>query len=342
MRFGKLAAVLMACGLGFTATADQIKLANGSTIIGTSEQVFEGKVKIKTDFAGDLTIDQAKIEYVKTDADVNMATATGKSQGKLSEATPLAGISALWPIGAADPTLPKPPEGRKWKYEASIDITGKTGNTNKSSQGAAFKATMTGPVDRLLLYVSGAHSREQTGDNKSVTTEKEYIFGADYEHRIAESSHTWYVRSEYEDDEINDLDPSITSAAGYGWYAVDKDDVKVRFRLGLTHTYKRFDSTDDTDSSIGAEANYHHEIKIDEFLMFKKLGTLVTDLTYNPSFEDRDDYRILHESSLSMPLGGSKFWVLKIGVTNDYRNSVAKDKERLDTTYFAKLVLTWE
>ena len=47
MRFGRLAAVLMACGLGFTATADQIKLANGSVIVGTVEQVFEGKVKSK-------------------------------------------------------------------------------------------------------------------------------------------------------------------------------------------------------------------------------------------------------------------------------------------------------
>ena len=337
MRFGKLAAVLMACGLGFTATADQIKLANGSTIIGTVEQIFEGKVKIKTDFAGDLTIDQTKIESVKTDADVNMATATGKSQAKLSEATPVAGISALWPMGAADPTLPKPPEGRKWKYEASIDITGKTGNTEKASQGAGFKATMTGPVDRLLLYVNGVHSREN-----HVTTEKEFIFGADYEHRIAESSHTWYVRSEYEYDKINDLDPSITTAAGYGWYAIDKEDVKVRFRLGLTHIYKHYASDRDTDSSMGAEANYHHEIKIDEFLMLKKLGTLVTDITYTPAFEDFQDYRILHESSLSMPLGGSKFWVLKIGVTNDYHNQVAPEKERMDTTYFAKLVLTWE
>ena len=178
MRFGRLAAVLMACGLGFTATADQIKLTNGSTIIGSVEQVFEGKVKIKTDFAGDLTIDQVKIESIKTDADVNLATATGKSQAKLSEATPVAGISALWPMGAADPTLPKPPEGRKWKYEASIDITGKTGNTEKASQGAGFKATMTGPEDRLLLYVNGVHSREN-----HATTEKEFIFGADYEHR---------------------------------------------------------------------------------------------------------------------------------------------------------------
>lgn len=335
MRLGRLAAVFMACGL--VATADQIKLQNGSVLIGTVEQVFEGKVKVKTDFAGELTIDQAKIASITTDSSVNLATASGKSQAKLSESTPVAGVSALWPLGAADPTLPKPPEGRKWKYEASIDITGKTGNTEKASQGAGFKATMTGPEDRLMLYINGKHSREN-----HVTTDKEFIFGADYERRIAESSHSWYVRSEYEYDKIDGLDPAITSAAGYGWYVVDKDDVKVRLRLGLSHIYKHYVGDRDTDSSIGGEVNYHHEIKIDEFLSLQKLGTLVTDVTYTPSFEDKDDFRIYHESSLSMPLGGSKFWVLKIGVTNDYYNIVDKDKDRLDTTYFAKLVLTWE
>ena len=335
MRLGKAAAILMACGL-CAVTADQVKLTDGSVLNGSVEQVFEGKVKVKTDFAGELTIDQAKIASITTDADVNVATADGKTQSKLSEGT-LAGVAAVWPLGAADPTLPKPPEGRKWKYEASVDISGKTGNTQKANQGAGFKATMTGPEDRLALYISGKHAREN-----HVTNEKEFIFGADYERRIAESSHTWYVRSEYEYDKYNDLDPAITSAAGYGWYVVDKDDVKVRLRLGLTHLYKDYVSDRDTDSDIGGEAAYHHEIKVKKFLFCENFGDLVTDVTYTPAFEDMDDYRILHESSLAMPLGGSKFWVLKLGVTNDYYNKVAPGNRHMDTTYFLKLVLNWE
>ena len=123
---------------------------------------------------------------------------------------------------------------------------------------------------------------------------------------------------------------------------MDKDDVKIRLRAGITHLYKDYVSDRDSDSKVGLDANYHHEIKIDKFLLCEKLGSLVTDVTYTPTFEDMKDYRILHESSLSMPLGGSKFWVLKLGVTNDYYNIVARGKEHMDTTYFLKLVLTWE
>ena len=344
MRLGKVLASMAAIGI-CAVYADEIKLADGSVINGTVQQVFDGKVKIKTAFAGDLEIDQKNVSYIKTDAPVNVATANGKVTGKLGEdglqgqdaPVALGSITAVWPEGAADPTLPKPPEGRKWKYEATVDIAGKTGNTEKSSFGAGFKATLEGPEDKLLLYINGKHARES-----HVTTEKEVVGGADFERRIAESRHSWYVRGEYEYDRINDLDPSITAAAGYGLYAVDKEDVKIRLRAGISYVYKDYYSDRKSEDSFGADLSYHHELKLKKFLKLENIGDLITDITYTPSFEDGDDYRIYHETSLSMPLGGSKIWALRLGVSNDYYSKVAPGRKHLDTTYFAKLVLTWD
>ncbi len=344
MRLGRILASMAAIGI-CAVTADEIKLADGSVINGTVQQVFDGKVKIKTAFTGVLEIDQKNVTYIKTDADVNVATATGKTRGKLGEdglqgdGSPIAlgSINAIWPDGAADPTLPKPPEGRKWKYEATVDITGKTGNTEKATFGAGFKATLEGPQDKLLLYINGKHAREN-----HVTTEKEVVGGADFERRIMESRHSWYTRAEYEYDRINDLDPSITAAAGYGIYAVDKEELKVRLRAGISYVYKDYISDRKNDESFGLDINYHHELKLKKLLMLENIGDLITDVTYTPSLEDMDDYRIYHETSLSMPLGGSKVWALRIGVSNDYYNKVAPGRKRLDTTYFAKLVLTWD
>lgn len=335
------ASVLLACAAG--VFADQVKLNDGSVINGSVKQILDGKVTISTKFAGDIVIGSADVSSIVTDAKINAATANGKAAGVFGAdgfkadggaAVALSDVTAAWLDGAEDPTLPK---GRKWAYEASVDISGKTGNSEKANFGAGIKATMTGPKDRLALYLNGKHSRDN-----HVTTDKEVIAGADYERRINESRHTLYGRGEYEYDEINDLDPSITLASGYGIYAVDKEDFKVRLRLGVSYLYKDYISDRESDSSVGLDANYHHELKVKKFLGCENLGSLVTDVTYSPAFEDMNDYRLYHESALSMPLGGSKYWVLRIGVSNDYHNRVSIGRDHLETTYFAKLVLTWE
>jgi hypothetical protein len=58
--------------------------------------------------------------------------------------------------------------------------------------------------------------------------------------------------------------------------------------------------------------------------------------------EDLADWRAFHESALDVPLAGPGNWRLRLGVTNDYYSLPAPGKERLDTVYFARLVLSWE
>ena len=78
------------------------------------------------------------------------------------------------------------------------------------------------------------------------------------------------------------------------------------------------------------------------FPEIKDWTKLVSDITYAPSFEDFGDYRVYHESSFEMPLGKSDFWKLRLGVSNEYNSLVVKGNDRLDTTYFSRLVLSWE
>ncbi len=76
---------------------------------------------------------------------------------------------------------------------------------------------------------------------------------------------------------------------------------------------------------------------------FTPLAPPITDISYLPLFDDMmDNYHIKHESSIEFPINTMKSLTLRLGVSNDYYSKVAPEKERLDTTYFAKLVLTWE
>lgn len=342
---GMLVLASLAC---FSLQADQLNLVDGSIVKGKITEVFNGKVKITTDFAGDLVVDKAKVVQMTTDGPVMVALTTEKTQGQITakdgkmavanKPIEASAIQAVWKLDAMDPTLPKPPEGRKWAYEASFDITGKTGNTEKTNIGGGLKATLKGPEDKLLLYLRGKYGREN-----HVKNEEEIIAGADFERMFGSTNSSWYARMEVEHDEINNYDMYYTGAAGYGYYFIKNDDAQIRLRAGLNYTRKEYANDMETDDGIGVDFNYHHEFKIKKFLGIKDFGKLVSDVTYTPTFEEwSDDYRIYHESSIDIPLGGSKHWLIRLGVSNEYNNKVAKGDRRVDTTYFGRLVLNWD
>ena len=336
MKIRTIASLIAVAALSLAA--DQLKLNDSSVIFGKIKNVSGGKVTINNSLAGDITVDISAVADISTDEEVNVATASGKASGKIQNGAiadaKFADVVALWRPGEEDPTQPK---GRKWSYEAFASIDGKTGNTEKCTVAGGIKATLAGPDDKLLLYLNGKHARDS-----HVTTEKEVIGGVDFERQIAGTNNNFYVRSEYEYDKINDLDPSITSAIGYGYYLVKKEDIQLRLRAGITHVYRDYVSDRKSESEMGLELNYHHEIKLKE-LKFTPLATFITDISYLPTFDDMmDNYHIKHESSIAFPINTMKSLSLRLGVSNDYYSEVAEDKERLDTTYFAKLVLTWE
>lgn len=334
--------VLIAC---LSVMADKIVLKNGSVILGKVTQILSGKLTVSTDFAGDINVKTDDISLVETDADVNVAVADKKSQGKLTisndqmllgstQITP-AELTALWPQGADDPTLPKE---HKWAYEADVSLSGKTGNTEKTTLGGGLKATKKGIDDRLMFYANGNYARENGNIN-----EQKIIGGADYEHAIVGANDFWYARTEGKHDQPNNFRVQYTLAGGYSRYLLREEDAEIRLRIGPSYVASKYIDEKPSDSSVGLDINYHHEFRIHEFLGFKEFGKLVTDINYEPQFNDfLDKYRLYHESALDIPLGGSPNWSLRLGISNEYHNSVSPDTKKLDTTYFIRLVLNWE
>jgi len=340
----KYLSILCALLVSSTLLADKIHLTDGTVLVGQLQKIADGKATIQTAFTGELVIDQATISQIESTAPLTGVLSNDQRfQGNLGPAAPgqlqvagsatiipLNDLKALWADGVADPTIPPPPKGREWSGEAYMDVAGKTGNTEKFYGGAGVKAAMTGPEDRLLLYIRGAYAREN-----SVTNEKEYILGVDYEHSIANTLNSWFVKAEMEKDEFSGIDLRTQVVAGYGYFFFKEEDTQLRLRIGLSYQRKEFENNQ-TEDSYGLDLNLHYERKIDEW------GTLVSDITYTPALDDSSDYRLYHESALDIPLLMKKPLSLRIGISNEYNSIVAEDTERLDTTYFAKLVYKWK
>lgn len=338
---------LFAVGL-ITATAgwcDHVVLDNGSQIVGDVTGIKDGKVTIVTDFAGELTIDFSRVTEMETSKQAFVGLKSGNrllgtislSAGKTTVATPdgvmsvnPAGLVALWHDGDVDPTAPPAPAPRTWSYEAALNLAGKTGNTEKIGYGGQVKATLKGDEDTLQFYARGKRAEEN-----QTKTEDEIIGGMDFERRL-KGAHSWYTRTELETDDIEGIDLRTTVGLGYGYYFIETPKHVFRSRLGLQYMHESYNDGHRTDDDPGLDVGIHHMIALWD------VCRMTNDITYTPAFGDFGKYRLYHETAVDVPLAGSDAWKIRLGVSNEYNSESSPDIEKLDTTYFGRLVFSWQ
>lgn len=333
--------------------ADIVNLNDGSVIKGKITETKDGKFKVETAVAGVVSVNVDSVDSVSTDSDVYVAfdndnTVFGRlvhergrtkirtSNGELNVGKER--VLAIWHLGQRNPLLPQLLE-RKWKYEAAFDLAGKTGNAEKITTAGHLKATMATDQDKLVLYLRGERSK-----NEGVKSVDEVVGGIDYESKFY-APHSWYARGELEDDRIEELEIRATAAVGYGYYVFNEEAHELRCRIGFQVRHESFEDTKDamgnrvsgeSETSPAIDLGLYHRYHIQDW------GKLITDINYAPSLEDSDNYRIYHTSTLEIPLANSDAWKIQFGIANEYNNLVAKGRDRLDLTYFSRLVLNWQ
>lgn len=339
---GTLAVALTVC----TAAADRIELADGSVVLGRLLSAEGGKFKVETSFAGAIEIAQDKIKSFATAEAVNIGLATGRAvlgkvepaaagikivaaAGETTAAT--AKVAAVWRADADSPEMRRLKEeaakkARRWAYEASVAIAGRTGANEKFGSNLGFKATLESPRDKLGLGLAA----ERAKDNGADTANRQTGF-ADYSAFYSQRN-VWYARTALEKDQIKALDLRSTSAFGLGHKFIKTARQDLESRLGASYLHEDY-TNGNRFASPGLDAAVLHSHKF-------TYARLLNALTYTPAFRNFSNYRLRHESSLELPLGLA-FWKLKLGVANDYLSQPPAGTNRLDTAYFTSLLLNW-
>ena len=339
---------LFAVGLALTAAADQVELTDGSLLKGRIVSVDGGKIRLETSFAGTVSLPLENVANFATDEAVHVSV--GGAPAVISRVEPAARgvniatgqngrtvvaptqIAVLWREGAENPAERVAREimekaRRKWAYESTVAITGRTGTREKLNATAGFKATLESNHDRLILSTAAERAR----DNGVATADRNFG-GADYS-SFYSPDRGWYVRSSLESDKIKALDLRSTSAVGFSRKLVKNHRQDLDFRSGASYLYENY-STGKKFNSPGLD--------------FALLNTytfsgakLHNSLSYAPAFRDFSNYHVRHESGLELPLSVS-LWKLKLGVVNEYQSVPPAGVARFDTTYFTSLLLNWK
>ncbi|HWA08668.1 MAG TPA: DUF481 domain-containing protein [Opitutaceae bacterium] len=323
--------------------ADVVETQNGARIVGKITKIDAGSVVLDTDYAGTVTVKQGAVKSITTDNPVAVRLKSGtRTEGQITSAadgsvqiagpegtltTTVDKIAASWKQGGTDPEIAA--LERHWAYEAAVDVAGKTGNQEQLGTAASFRATLKTPQDTLQFYT--AYDREVTEHTKSAD---QFKAGVDYQDNFA-GRKSWYVRDEGGFDRVKDIELYDVAAAGVGYDFFHRPKHLLTGRVGLSFRYEGYKNPATTDvKSAGLDFGLNHEFEFGR-------SKLVNRIAYVPAFEDFSNFRLTHESSYEIPLENPA-WKLRVGVSNDYNSQPGKGVERLDTSYFTRLVLDWQ
>jgi putative salt-induced outer membrane protein YdiY len=323
-------------------SADVVELRGGSRLVGKITRIDGGNVVLATDFAGTVTLKQAEVTAITTDAPLAVRFANGTrvdgvvsspGTGRLRVAnaegeftSDVGKVAASWAAGGKDPAVAALERG--WTYEASTDVNGKSGNRDQLGTSASVRAILKGATDTLQFFT--AYDRQVTDDEKSAD---QFKAGVDYQVNF-KGNFSWYARDEGGFDRIKDIELYNVAATGMGYDIIKAPKHTLTGRFGLSFRYEGYRNPVTIDvKSAGLDFGFSHRLELAN-------SVLVNRLTVVPTFEDFSNFRAMHESFYELPLANPN-WKLRLGLANDYNSEPGLGVQKMDTSYFTRLVLNW-
>jgi hypothetical protein len=322
--------------------ADVIETKSGARIVGKITKIDGGSVTVTTDFAGVIVIKQNQVVRITTDLPVVVRLASGTeeagpittSNGAVqvvgTDSTVVAAVdqvAAAWPAGGKDPALVA--LEHHWKYEATLDIEGTTGNGDQLGTQGGLSAKLITPQFTTDYYT--AYNRQVADGVKSAD---QFKIGVDYTDNL-NNRWSWYARDEAGFDRIMDIKFYDIAATGYGYDLIKTPKDTLTFRAGLAYRYDDYeDPTVPILSSAAADFEIIHDYKT-------KTWEIGNHLTLVPAFSNIGNVTGTQDSFFQEPLANPA-WKLRIGVANDYNSKPGPGINKVDTTYYTRLLLDWQ
>ncbi|MEM9157880.1 MAG: DUF481 domain-containing protein [Verrucomicrobiota bacterium] len=338
--------------IAWNANADVVKTKDGSVINGQIQGIEDGKLKIKTAFGVDIEVAKDQIDTFTTEGDIFVSMESGASYkgkvsgaagGNLTVATPdgelktsLAMVNESWTPDQTSPAEKRKAAElkelkRKWAYQSSFDLSGKSGNSDATGLAGTFRATLAGSQDKLELYAA-ANFQETDGDKSADDARG----GVQYSNKISDK-YNWYVRTEFGRDAIKDIDLFTNLSAGFGRVFVDNEATHFDIQGGIGYRYEAYD-----DTTLGREDLSAASLDFGAFhSQTYSWGKWTNRLTFTPTIEDLGNFRLIQDSAVTLPLK-KEGWSLRFGLKNDYDSEAVDPTEELDTTYYSRLILNWD
>lgn len=333
-------ACVLACAT--TVLGDEVQLKNGDRLTGQIVRLTEGKLVLKSQLAGEITINLSDIKTFSSDAPIEVHLKDGTVLHQpVAAAEPnefaIAAGESLRPqsFNLADVAAINPPPAAKPKWTGNLTgaVSSTHGNTTAESVTASVSAARRSEKDRTTAEADYAKSDTEDRDTgEEETTEDWWRAKAQYDYFFTKQFFG-FGNARYERDDIALLDRRVVVGGGGGYQWIETDATAFSTSFGLASLYEKFENETDSNSELSLQAGYNLNKRLGKNLRF------VHDLTYYPSLEQFSDYYLTTTGELRTNL--TKRVIGSFKVIFNYDASPATDQGSTDVKYLLGIGLSF-
>ncbi|HUM15587.1 MAG TPA: DUF481 domain-containing protein [Candidatus Nitrosotalea sp.] len=308
------------------AAGDEVLFLNGDRLSGKILSAGGGKLTIKTDGAGDVTVDLAKVKTFSTDEPVRVGVAeqppvtsrVGAGPDREVQTSPAPG-EAPRPLPIADIAVINPPLPA-WTGSLALNGLLTTGNSETEQIGFRGALSKRWPDDRLTFSAEYSFGRQKDPDTGEKHTTINYAMAlAKYDHFFTKKLYG-YLAVKAEHDEVADLEVRLApgGGAGYQWFEGPKFNFSTE--AGLAWVYENYKHTRTREFLAPRLAYSIDWTPFDPLVLYHKLE-------YLPAFDDPSgDYLLNTDAGARLTVWKGLFAEFRYEFRYDSKPASGRDK----------------
>ncbi len=325
-----------------SAEADEVFLNNGDRLSGTIVQLTDGKLVLKSDAAGEVTVNAADIQTLSSNAAMEVHLKDGvvlhqrivagqpgqfgieTGETLRAQTFQLADVVSINP-----PAKPEP----KWTGSISAGVTATSGNTSTLTGNASISVARRSKKDRTTAGFDYAKGRqEDPGTGAKVTTEDWWRAQAQYDYFISKK---WFafVNSRYEKDSVALLERRFVVGGGGGYQWIESPKTNFSVNVGVASVYEKFTNNPVSNNELSLQAGYNFDRQLAQSVK------LIHNLAYYPAFDDMGDYYLTTTADLQAGLTKTMFASFK--TIFNYDATPAVGRGGTDVKYILSVGMTF-
>lgn len=237
--------------------ADQVTLKNGDRLTGSIVKSDDKSLVLKTDYAGQLTIEWTAVQAINSTQPLNLAlkngqtvagpvtTTDGKLQvttraGRRVEAAPqdVAAIRNNAEQAAYEQSL-NPGFSQNWAGGLNLGYALTRGNSRTSNLALAFNANRATLHDKLSFYANSVYATNSSPGTVSSTTANAEQGGARYDHDLTDRIFA-FLNADFQADALLGLNLRSVLGGGLGVHLIKRPNTTLDLLPGINYTRESF------------------------------------------------------------------------------------------------------
>ena len=280
--------------------ADQVVLTNGDTITGAIVKKDGGKLTIKSEFLGEVTMPWSAVKSIRSDAELSVVLPSGETvKGKIAsvgdqlqiaaaagtKTAPLAGVAAVRDAGEQHnfERLLHPSLLELWNGNFDIGLSLARGNARSDALTTAFTAGRSTRTDKIMLYFNQIYGTARV-NNVTSTIASAVRGGWKYNRNVSPRMFLTGF-NDYEHDRFQNLNIRFVAGGGAGVRAVKSERTQLDFDAGIDYMRENFLDGLHRNS---AEANFGDNL----FYKVSKTTTVTQAMRLFTNLSDTGSYRL--------------------------------------------------